>query len=125
MGISWTCNLTLVLVIHDCADIFLEVIVYFLGRVGLGRVWPISGQGFSGQFGCQIILSFCTLFIDGILIDLQSHPSGYTGAGHSRLCRYFPRGNYLHFSGILGVCRIVKRQGRNPCNFWFAFWEKQ
>ena len=55
MGFSWTCNLTrvgtLVLVIHDCADIFLEVIVYFLGRVvsgwvgsvGLGGVWPIVG----------------------------------------------------------------------------------
>ena len=34
MGFSWTCNLTrvgtLVLVIHDCADIFLEVIIYVL-----------------------------------------------------------------------------------------------
>ena len=33
MGFSWTCNLTrvgtLVLVIHDCADIFLEVIIDF------------------------------------------------------------------------------------------------
>ena len=41
--------------------------------------------------------------LDGILMDLQSHPSGYPGAGHSRLCRYFPRGNYLHFSGVLVV----------------------
>ena len=53
---------------------------------GSGRVWPISGQGFSGQFGCQIISGFCTLFIDGILMVLQSQPSGYPGAGHSRLC---------------------------------------
>ena len=68
--------------------------------LGSGRVWSqgsISGQGFSGQFGCQIISGFYTLFIDGILMLLQSHPSGYHGAGHSPLCRYFPRGNYLHF----------------------------
>ena len=59
MGFSWTCNLTrvgtLVLVIHNCANIFLEVIVYFSGRVGYG---PYLDRGFWVSLGAKLFRVF-------------------------------------------------------------------
>jgi hypothetical protein len=36
---------------------------------------------------------------DGIFVDLQFHSGRHTGARHSRLCRYLPRGIELAFFG--------------------------